>query len=94
METGERGAGNDSVTKKKRGKSNLDKVPDFSVGDGHFHACEVRVEPSLQGSHKLYAGRLAGVDCLNRLRHVRCNGLLAENVLPVRCAGFDLSAHR
>ena len=72
----------------------LHDITDLSVGDGDLHAGEVGVEPPLQGGHELNARGLAGVDGLDSLGHVCRDGLLAEYVLAVRRARFDLSTQR
>mmetsp|Transcript_10504 Transcript_10504/g.15750 ORF Transcript_10504/g.15750 Transcript_10504/m.15750 type:complete len:278 (-) Transcript_10504:200-1033(-) len=69
---------------------NLDDFSDLIVDDGLFHTREIRVEPPLQRSHQLHVRSSARVDGLDRLHHIRGNGLLAENVLALLRAGLDL----
>lgn len=76
--------------KSKWSSPHLDNFPNLAVCDGHLHTREVRVEPPLQGGHELNASGVACVDGLDCLRYVGGDGLLAEHVLPVGGASFDL----
>ena len=71
-------------------RAHLDDFADLPVRDGYPHAGEVGVEPPLQGGHELDVSQLAGVNGLDRLRHVRRDGLLAKHVLTLGRTGFDL----
>lgn len=67
-----------------------DGLSDLTTDDGILDALEVGIETSLQTSHELNTGLIAGVDGLDGLGEVGGKGLLAEHVLAVRGACLDL----
>mmetsp|Transcript_43147 Transcript_43147/g.116539 ORF Transcript_43147/g.116539 Transcript_43147/m.116539 type:complete len:372 (+) Transcript_43147:363-1478(+) len=66
------------------------RAADLVVGDSLAHTRKVRVKAALQGGHELDVGDLACVDGLDRLRKIRRDRLLAEDVLARRGARLDL----